>query len=172
MVLSLLVILIPLVIITVLLTRNADQPDVETVEWEPTASQAARQAPFEVLAPAELPVGWRATRVTWTPEGGTEPTGEESVRNRWRLGVLTDQEIYLELVQGDKQPKKLVEMVTREGIDDGSSTIEGEPWNRLISPDRRTRSLVRTTPRVTTVVTGDTSYQQLESYAGLLVPVG
>jgi hypothetical protein len=86
--------------------------------------------------------------------------------------VLTGEEIYLELVQGDKQPKKLIETVTRDGVEDGSSTIEGEPWERLISSDQRTRSLVRTTPQVTTVVTGDTSYQQLESYVGLLVPVG
>lgn len=172
MLLSLLVILLPILVIMVALTRNPDQPDVPTVDWRPTAARAAEEAPYPVLAPTELPAGWRATRVTWTPEGQAEPTGEVSVRNRWRLGVLTDQETYIELVQGDKRVDEMVESVTREGIEDGSSSLDGRSWTRMISPDDRTRSLVSTTRQVTTVVSGDTSYQQLESYAGLLSRVG
>jgi hypothetical protein len=37
-----------------------------------------------------------------------------------------------------------------------------------VSPDERTRSLVRITPEVTTIVVGDTSYEALEEFAGTL----
>lgn len=170
MVLSLLVILIPVLLISYLLSRAPDEPQVETVDWKPVAGQAARQAPYEVLAPAELPAGWRATRANWTTEGEALPTGEESVRNQWRLGVLTDDEIYLELVQGDNRPQELIEETTRDAVAAGSTRIDGEPWKRMVTSDDRTRSLVRSTKAVTTVVAGDTGYRQLEQYAASLTP--
>ncbi|WP_168207607.1 DUF4245 domain-containing protein [Microlunatus elymi] len=168
MILSLLVILIPVAIIAFLLTRGQDEPNVPTVDWKPVAAQAAKEAPYEVLAPAELPAGWRATQVSWTKIGEPDPTGNESPRNRWRLGVLTDQQVYIELDQVDKQAQDFVDDITRNGQPDGTSTVAGQSWQRLVTDDDRTRSLVLATPKVTTVVSGDTSYRLLEDYAGLL----
>ena len=51
---------------------------------------------------------------------------------------------------------------------DGKSLIGDESWVRYVSPDERTRSLVRATPEVTTVVVGDTGYEALEAFAGTL----
>jgi hypothetical protein len=39
---------------------------------------------------------------------------------------------------------------------------------RYVSADERTRSLVLTTPAVTTVVVGDSGYEALEAFAGTL----
>ena len=168
MVISLLVIMIPVAILAFVLTRGQDEPVVKTVDWQPVAAQARQQAPFEILTPVELPAGWRATQTSWTKIGQADPTGNESVRNRWRLGVLTDQDIYIELDQVDKQAGDFVDDITREGQPDGTSQVDGQTWKRLVTDDDRTRSLVLATPAVTTVVSGDTSYQQLETYVGLL----
>jgi hypothetical protein len=170
MLLSLLVILVPLAIIVAIFSQGPRDAAVETVDWEPVAATASRQAPYRVLAPAELPAGWRATRVSWTRIGEPDPTGNDSVRNRWQLGVLTDSDLYIELDQGDKQAKEMVDDLSRRGEPDGTSTVDGQAWKRLVTDDDRTRSMVLATPRVTTIVTGDVSYSMLETYLGLLRP--
>jgi hypothetical protein len=43
-----------------------------------------------------------------------------------------------------------------------------EVWQRRISADERTRSLVLTAPQVTTIVFGDLPYADLESFAATL----
>lgn len=171
MILSLLVIMVPLAVLTLLLTRGPGRIQVQTVDWKPVAAQAARQAPYQVLAPVELPAGWRATQVSWTRLDEPGPTGDPSVRNRWRLGVLTDQDVYIELDQGDKQVREFVDQITRQASPDGSSRIAGHSWTRMVTDDGRTRSLVWTTPKVTTIVSGDTTYARLATFVGLLQPL-
>jgi len=61
-----------------------------------------------------------------------------------------------------------VDDVTRQGYADGQSAVGGQTWVRYISPDERTRSLVLTSPKVTTIVVGDTTYEALEAFAGTL----
>jgi hypothetical protein len=51
---------------------------------------------------------------------------------------------------------------------DGRSSVGDQSWIRYVSPDERTRSLVQTTPEVTTIVVGDTTYEALEAFAGTL----
>lgn len=168
MVLSLLVIMIPVAIFAAILTDGPDKPPVKAVDWQAVAEQARQQAPFEILTPSALPQGWTATRASWTKVGQTDPTGNQSPRNRWQLGVLTDDEIYLELDQVDKQAGDFLAGLTRDGSQDGTSTIDGQTWKRLDSEDGRTKSLVRKASGVTAVVTGDTGYQQLGTFAALL----
>lgn len=168
MFLSLLVILVPLGIIVAIFTHGPHDATVQTVNWRPVAARASQQAPYQVLTPIELPAGWRATRVSWTRVGEPDPTGQASVRNRWQLGVLTDANVYIELDQGDIQAGDMVDELSRQGQPDGTTTVDGRTWKRLVSDDDQTRTLVLTTPRVTTIVTGDTGYVQLETFAGLL----
>ncbi|WP_195908902.1 DUF4245 domain-containing protein [Microlunatus sp. Gsoil 973] len=170
MVLSLVVILVPLAIIVAIFGQGPRDAEVETVDWKPVAIRAGQQAPYQVLAPVELPAGWRATRVSWTRVGQPDPTGSDSVRNRWQLGVLTDSDLYIELDQGDIRAKEMVDDLSRQGAPDGTSTVDGRTWKRLVTDDDRTRSLVLATPRVTAIVAGDVSYSLLETYVGLLQP--
>lgn len=168
MVLSLLVIMVPVAIFAALLSSGPDQPEVRTIDWRAVAARARQQSPYPIQAPAELPSGWRATRASWTEVGQPDPTGTESVRNRWQLGVLTDSGVYLELDQVDKRAAEFVQEASRDGAEDGTSRIDGATWQRLVTDDDRTRSLVRRASGVTTLVVGDASYQQLEAFAGLL----
>lgn len=168
MVRSLVVILIPVIAITYFFTRTPDEPAIRALDWRPVLAQAREQAPYPVLAPRAVPADWRATRVNWVPQGQPYLNGEPSPRNLWQLGFLDSTNTYIELDQGDRAVADLVEDKTRDGFVDGSSVVEGETWERRLSGDERTRSLVRTTDEATTVVAGDVSYDRLESFAATL----
>lgn len=161
-------ILIPLVIITVLFTDLPKDAQVAEVDWTPVLTTARQEAPFPVLAPTNLPPGWRASQVKWVKKGEPVLDGQASARNQWELGMLTSDDIYLALVQGDLRPDDLVEEETRAGAPDGESTVSGQVWQRLVSSDDRTRSLVLREAQVTSIVSGDVAYSALEAYASTL----
>ena len=168
MIRSLAVIIIPLVIVAVLFTDLPDDRPVTEVEWQPVLAVARRDAPFPVLAPSNLPQGWRATQAEWVKTGEPFRDGAPAVRNQWALGFLTPDDVFIGLDQGDRQPDNLVEEQSRDGAPDGQSTVNGQTWERLLSPDGRTRSLVRREPAATTVVAGDLGYDALEAYVATL----
>jgi hypothetical protein len=167
MVRSLAVILIPVVIITYFFTRTPDAP-VKTVEWTAVLTQARAQAPFPVLAPRAVPPDWRATKASWLAKGRPALNGDPSPRNLWQLGFLDSTDTYIELDQGDLQGQDLVADKTRKGLPDGQSAVQGQQWERRVSEDERTRSLVLATPALTTIVMGDLPYADLESFASTL----
>lgn len=168
MIRSLAVILLPVLLITFIATRNLDDHPVTVVDWRPVLAQARQEAPFPVLAPTNLPAEWRATRVTWVKVGDPFLNGQPAVRNTWQLGFLTPNDVYLALNQGDTRSADFIKDETRAGLADGQSEVDGKTWQRLISEDERTRSLVMASPQVTTIVVGDTSYEALDSYAATL----
>lgn len=172
MVRSLVVILVPLLIISVLFTRNLRDHPVTVVDWRPVLTTARAEAPFPVLAPTNLPEQWRATRVDWVKQGEPSLNGQASVRNFWELGYLTPDDVYLALSQGDLRPDDLIKDESRNGVADGQSTIGNQSWRRLVSPDGRTHSLVLSQPEVTTVVSGDLPYEALDSYVTTLSATG
>jgi hypothetical protein len=168
MVRSLALLLIPLAVIAIIFTNVPRDYPVKEVDWKPTLATARAEAPFEVLAPANLPAGWRATRVTWVPQGKPYLNGEASPRNLWQIGFLSPDDFYIDLNQGDARPEEMVDQQSRSGTPDGSSVVAGQTWQRLISPDGRTRSLVLHGPKATTIVSADLPYQALEAYAATL----
>jgi Protein of unknown function (DUF4245) len=168
MIRSLVVILIPLVVITIIFTNTPDDHPVKEVDWKPVLATAQAEAPFAVLAPANLPEGWRATRVNWVREGQPYVNGEASPRNLWQIGFLSPDDVYIDLNQGDARPQELVDQQSREGTPDGTSVVAGQTWERLVSPDDRTRSLVLRGPRSTTIVSADLPYEALEAYTSTL----
>ena len=165
---SLALILIPLVVITIIFTNTPNDHPVKEVDWKPVLAKAREEAPFEVLAPENLPSGWRATRVNWVPQGKPYLNGEASPRNLWQIGFLTPDDAFVDLNQGDVRPQEMVDQQSRDGTAAGSSVVAGKTWQRLISTDGRTRSLVLTSPNSTVVVTADLPYEALEAYASTL----
>jgi len=168
MIRSLAVILVPIVIITVLASRNLDNHPVTVVDYQPVLTRARAEAPYPVLAPINLPADWRPTRVSWLKVGDPGLNRAPSVRNQWQLGYLAPDGVYVAVNQGDLLPQELIGDETREGLADGESAVSGSTWRRMISPDERTRSLVQTTAQVTTIVVGDTGYEALEAFAATL----
>ena len=168
MIRSLAVILIPLVVITIIFTNTPDDHPVKEVDWKPVLATAQREAPFEVLAPTNLPDGWRATRVTWVPQGQPYLNGEVSPRNLWQIGFLSPEGVYIDLNQGDARPQELVDQQSQAGTPDGRSIIAGQTWERLVSPNNSTKSLVLRGPDSTTIVSANLPYEALEAYASTL----
>jgi hypothetical protein len=66
----------------------------------------------------------------------------------------------------------MVDQQSRTGTPDGNSVIAGQTWQRLLSPDGRTRSLVLHGPSATTVVSADLPYEALEAYVSTLSSSG
>jgi hypothetical protein len=168
MIRSLALIVIPLVVIAIIFTDVPDDHPVKEVDWKPVLATAQKQAPFDVLAPTNLPEGWRATRVNWVPQGRPYLNGEASPRNLWQIGFLSPDDVYIDLNQGDARPQEMVDQQSREGMPDGNSVIGGQTWQRLVSPDGRTRSLVLGGSSATVVVSADLPYEALEAYASTL----
>jgi hypothetical protein len=106
--------------------------------------------------------------VSWVPKGEPYLNDGVSVRNLWQIGYLDPGNVFISVNQGDDRPVDFVADLTRDGIVDGRSAVGDQTWIRYVSPDERTRSLVRITPEVTTIVVGDTSYEALEAFAGTL----
>lgn len=172
MIRSLALIVIPLLVIAIIFTNVPDDHPVKEVDWKPVLATAQQQAPFDVLAPTNLPEGWRATRVNWVPQGRPYLNGEASPRNLWQIGFLSPDDVYIDLNQGDARPQEMVDLQSREGMPDGNSVIAGQTWQRLVSPDDRTRSLVLRGPSATVVVSADLPYEALEAYASTLSSTG
>jgi Protein of unknown function (DUF4245) len=129
---------------------------------------ARKEAPFEVFAPTNLPDGWRATRVSWVPQGQPYLNDQPSPRNLWQIGFLSPDDAFIDLNQGDVRPQEMVDQQSRSGTPDGSSVVAGQTWQRLVSSDGRTRSLVLRRSDATTVVSADLPYEALEAYVSTL----
>jgi hypothetical protein len=168
MIRSLAVILIPLLVITFLFTRNLRDHPVTVVDYVPILAQARQESPYPILAPTSLPSGWRATRASWVKTGENAPNDQPSPRNAWTLGFLDPSNTYLGLYQGDAETEDLIASATAKGHQDGTSTVGGQAWQRWISEDGRTHSLVLVGPKDTAIVAGDVAYEALEAYAGTL----
>lgn len=168
MVLSLAVILVPVLLIVWFFTRTPEEPPVTTVDWRPVVSQARASAGYPVLAPAEVPGDWRATKARYASKGDRWVGDKVAAGNRWELGFLDDTNTYVAINQSSQTASGFVAEVTRSANADGQSTVAGRTWQRMVSPDGRTRALVTRVGSSTAVVVADADYPVLERFAGLL----
>src|SRR5690606_30795495 len=109
-------------------------------------------------APAELPEGWRATSVRYTPGRSWA----------WHVGILTADEEYVGLEQARMAPDELVAAVAEGTEPAGETSVDGGAWQVRTDEERGETTLVRRTGKVTTVVTGSASQQTLEDFVRLL----
>ena len=147
-------------------------PDpVKPVDWYPIATQAAAGTPYLLVAPPAS-FGWTATsaRVESQPDG----------TQAWQLGFYTPAQDYAAVQQRGVFPDQAtgsvqdwIDAQTRDGRDEGSVTIGGRTWTRMVgdpTPDEK-RSLVAVEDGTVTIVTGSAQWDELEALAGSLTPV-
>lgn len=156
LVLSLSVVGVVVAFLFVVVWRPPPDP-VRPVDPAPMLANAREQAGFPVLAPAGLSDEWRATSARFE-------AGEKS--STWFLGYVTPQEQYIAVTQTDGDSEPFIAAQTLNGKYEGVLTIDGDQWQEYVAGDQR--SLVRTTPRSTTVVTGTVSYDELAEFVGRL----
>ncbi len=90
----------------------------------------------------------------------------DETSSTWFLGYVTPEGQYIAVAQTDGDAGDFVQEQTLQGQPDGQRTIAGDQWQQYVAGDQR--SLVRTTPQSTTVVTGTVSYEQLQEFVGRL----
>lgn len=167
MIVALLVVLLP-ALLAVAWFQRVPEPPIARVDPAPVVEKARSGAPYAVAVPTNLPAGWQCTRARWTPQGEPGLGGAPAAGNTLGLGYLTPQQLYIGLDQRDAQPDAFVADVTNKGVRDGDSTVAGRAWQRWVSEDGRTRSLVLRAPDAVTIVSGDLAYEALEAFAGTL----
>ena len=98
--------------------RDEVEVPVKTVEYQQTVDYARTQVDFPLLAPVELPPGWRATSAEFVPDPP-----------RWNLGMLTDEDRYVGLAQSVRSEQNMVESyVDREAVAGRRVEIDGQSW--------------------------------------------
>ena len=161
------VLLVPVVILYWSFSR-IPEPQAKAVDWRPVVENAQTQAPFEVAVPQHLPDTWTVVRARWTPVGQPGLDQKPAAGNTFQLGFVTPDRVYIGLDQRDADPIGLIASVTRDGAEDGESTIGATVWKRYVSRDGRTRAIVRSDDQSTLVISGDLPYEALETFASTL----
>ena len=136
------------------INRNDPENPVDAVDYARPAEFAREQARWPLLAPAELPEGWRATSVRFT-------NGRDQA---WHVGFLTGADKYVGLEQADVSARDLVdEHVDDQATEGAPVTVDGEQWSTWTDAGGDT-ALVRETDDVTTVVVGTVPEETLVEF--------
>lgn len=170
MLVAMAVLFVPVIVVTQMFTRNPEPP-VTAIDWRPVAEHAATEASYPVLGPANLPADWVATRARFTEAGRPIAAGDPAPGDTFQLGFLTGQQRYIALDQRDVGQESFVIATTRTGRADGTSVLAGQTWERMVSEDGRTRSLVLQSEPSVSIVSGDLPYEALEAFATTLEPI-
>ena len=135
---------------------NRAEPEnpVEAVDYQGPAEYARGEADFELLAPAELEDGWKATNVRF--RNGRDPS--------WHLSFLTDEGRYVGLEQADDSAGSMVEEFVDEEAERGDDVvIDGKTWESW-SDAGGDSALVREGDEITTLVVGTASPALLREF--------
>ncbi|WP_328292434.1 DUF4245 domain-containing protein [Kineococcus sp. NBC_00420] len=148
MVLSMAVILALVAVVVWLLPRpnQIEQPAVDVAN---AAEGNAAALPFAPAVP-DGPAGWTATSANVNRSTDGVVT--------WHVGYRSDEGQYLALEVAEDTTKTWLKAQTQGGTADGTRTVQGQPWDGYLQPDRKRYSLVRTQDGVTVLVTGEGGY--------------
>jgi hypothetical protein len=126
-----------------LVSRDPTTPTA-TVDYRSEVPAARKAADFALVAPPRLPAGWRATTVGY----------RDDPRPHWHLGVLTDQDRYVGLEQGDLPVRSVVHQYVDAAATRGRPvTVDGSSWATYTDAGGDL-GLVRRSGRTTTLVVG------------------
>ncbi len=171
MVLSMLLVGVVVVLVAQPWRQNAVQTPARLVPWQPVAAAFATSVDWPVLVPVPPPAGWESTSAR------IEPTLDG--RTALHIGWITSDQQYAALEQSDTADIRYVGSKTADGAASGAPYLAGgRTWDRLVSADGATRSLVQVAEpstgaqgRLTYVVTGSAPWSELEALASSLSPL-
>jgi hypothetical protein len=136
-----------------LLTVTPDEP-THAVDYRSAVESSRTVSDFDLLAPTQLPRGWRATSVRFEP-------------NAWHLGVLTAADEYIGLEQVRTTEKRAIERFAQGSRATGTVAIGGQTWSRRSGPGDDV-TYVRRDGDVTILVTGTSPRDDIERYISSL----
>jgi len=137
------------------ITRQNPPSPVQAVDYHQDVGFARAKARFDLVAPASLPAGWKATTVSFV----------DGPQQHWHLGCLTDTGRYVGLEQADRPVSSMVKAYVDPQPTRGKPvTIRRATWATYTDAGGD-RALVRRAGRTTTLVVGhDVPQPVLTSY--------
>lgn len=154
-----LVLLVVLAVFVALRALVRDEPEVpvRTVNYEQTVEYARTQVDFPLLAPDELPPGWRATSADFVPSPG-----------RWNLGLLTDEDRYVGLAQARRSVENMVEAYVDPDARPGAAVEIGDGTWRAWTDEGGDTALTRELDGVTVLVVSPAGLDVLTEFVASL----
>ena len=159
MVLSMLVVLGAVLLLVAPWNWRTPDP-VKEVDPAPVIAGAQEAYDWPVLAPVDLPSGWRATSARIETADDGQPVVV--------LGYVTPATEYVGLQQSPTAITDFVATVTLKGVKADDVTIAGSTWTRYVNDEQTRRSLVRTGDGVTYIVTGTGPWAEIEGFTATL----
>lgn len=126
-------------------------------------AQQVRQETSWAISQPQLPAGWKATSVRFTPAG-------DGLRT-WHVGYLSPEGNYVSIDQTKAATDGWVSAQTSDGKAEGTMSVAGRTWQKLSSRATIQRSLVSRGSEsgdVSTVLSGTAPYTQLAQFAASL----
>lgn len=147
------VVCVLLTAVVVVLTPRRTAIPGPMVRYAADAARLRAAAPFPVYAPAGLPRAW------WPVQ--SRLTGVHSPPLAWSLDFVLPGGGHAALEESDEPAATFASRMANIAAASGSLRIAGVTWERRYREDKDQRSLVRSTPHVTLVVTGTASWADL-----------
>jgi Protein of unknown function (DUF4245) len=152
-----------LVVVGYVVIRALVLPDHDTseptVDYAQVVPPARKAADFDLVAPTRLPNGWSATSVRFDP----------GPPQHWHLGVLTPEQRYVGLEQGDRPVAEMLdEYVDKAASRQAATDVAGRTWSTYTDAGGDLAFVRRSGTATTLVVGHDVSRSQLESYVASL----
>ena len=142
------------------------QPDHSGIDVQETAEQVAQTTGLAVSAPKDLGEDWVETRAEYRMSAQGVMT--------WHAGFETPDGKFVALNEAEDASDEWISSQVNEAPAVGTTEIDGETWQQYAREGSRLqRSLVRAAEDggLISVVTGNASWEQLESFAAALEPV-
>lgn len=142
------------------------QPDHSGVDVQETARQVVQTTGLAISAPQGLGDDWVATQAQYRMSTDNLMT--------WHAGYETPSGDFVALNEAEDATDDWVAAQVNQADSVGSTEVEGETWEQYAREGARIqRSLVRPAGDggLTTVVTGNASWQQLAQFVAALEPV-
>lgn len=152
--------LVVLILVVAWLSSPAEVDPVREVDPGPQLAYAATLGDFEVLAPGNLPDGWRATSVRVDPAVPGGPVGVS-------VGYLTADDRFAQLVQSSDRSAPADVLGQGYAAAGNELDIDGEPW-RQVQTDDGELGLLSERAEVVLIVTGSADLAELRTLAGSL----
>ncbi|MGY1703701.1 DUF4245 domain-containing protein [Geodermatophilus sp. SYSU D00697] len=162
--------LAPLVLICLLIVgwvafRQSGEERVLQVDPSTTVQLAAERAAYPLVAPTDLPDGYRPTSAR-TDAGQADEGDPVTVE----IGYLTPAEEYAGFVVSDDARAEPVTRVLDGAEEQGTVDVAGRSWTRSTT-ERGETALWREDAGVTVLVTGSADDAELEEVAAAVQPV-
>ncbi|MFI6500550.1 DUF4245 domain-containing protein [Nonomuraea typhae] len=144
-----------------LMTPQSRTEHIPKREYTITVANFNRAVPYKVWRPSQDPAGWIAN-------SNRIADGSAGAKVLY-LGFATAKREHAMFAQSGEQPAAgFGNRMANSDKSIGTEQINGQPWDKRFREDKKQRTLIRTLPGVTLVVTGTADWPELTQLAASL----